>query len=84
MTLIAQNNENAAPSQSDLEWWADLYGLTFPVLSDPGFYKGASYIPGSTINMPNYQLIGPGMEIIAVDQWETGISDSTIEAHLPD
>ena len=67
-----------------MEYWADTFGLTFPVLSDAGFATGASYIPGYTINMPNYQLIGPGMEIIAVDQWRTGISDATIEAYLPD
>ena len=83
MTLIGQNNDSATPSQSDLQFWADSFGLTFPVLSDPGFAKGASYI-GGDIYMPNYQLIGPGMEILAVNQYEYGISDSTIEAHLPD
>ena len=84
LTLIGENDSGVAPSQTDLQYWADSFGLTFPVLSDPGFYKGASYIPGGTINMPNYQLIGPGMEILAVDEWGSGISDATIEANLPD
>ena len=33
--------------------------------------------------MPNYQLIGPGMVILEVDQWRNGISGATIEANLP-
>jgi hypothetical protein len=86
MSLIAENNSGGAPSVGDLEYWADRYGLTFPVLSDGGFGVSWSYImheSDGTINMPNMQLIGPGMEVLAVNEF-AGISASLIEANLPD
>lgn len=88
MSLIAENNSSATPTVADLGYWADNFGLTFPVLSDGGFGISGNYIwadPGfeGTIYMPNMQLIGPGMEVIAVNEFE-GISASLIEANLPD
>jgi len=76
--LKAQNNQGAAPSTSDLEGWADTYGLTFPVLSDDGWgimsrYEDDNYIPSHT-------LLGPGAEVIATD---ANITDSMIESVLP-
>ena len=85
MTLIAENNSGGAPSVSDLGYWADSFGLTFPVLSDYGFGQSWNYMmheSDGTIYMPNIQLIGPGMEVIAVNEY-MGISTSLIEANLP-
>ena len=35
INIITETNEGGVAAQSDLEGWADEYGLTFPVLSDP-------------------------------------------------
>ena len=88
MTLIGENNASATPSVSELGMWADNFGLTFPVLADGSFGISGNHIaadPGfdGYIYMPNMQLIGPGMEVIAVNEFE-GISSSLIEANLPD
>jgi hypothetical protein len=86
MSLIAENNSSATPSVDDLEYWADNFGLTFPVLSDGGFGVSWTYMmheSDGTIYMPNMQLIGPGMEVLAVNE-VAGISASLIEANLPD
>jgi hypothetical protein len=85
MTLIGENSSSSAPSVSDLDYWASAHGQTFPVLSDPGFNQAWNYMmheSDGTIYMPNNQLIGPGMEVIAVNEY-TGISTSLIEANLP-
>jgi hypothetical protein len=89
MSLITENNYGATPSVGDLEYWADNFGLTFPVLSDGGFGVAANYFwtyPGfdGTVRMPNMQLIGPGMEVLAVNEYMMGIPMSLIEANLPD
>jgi len=87
MTLISENNSGSTPSVGDLDYWADNFGLTFPVLSDGGTAIAWSYmmneITDGMIYMPNMQLIGPGMEVIAVNEY-SGISASLIEANLPD
>ena len=66
--------------------WADDYGMTMPVLADSGYSLAYNYfmheISGGSFYLPNQQLIGPGMEVLAVNSG--GISDSTIEAYLPD
>ena len=84
-TLILENYDYASPSVSDLAGWASNFGLTHPVLADPGTAVGYSYI-GTTgvtsIGLPSTQLLGPGMEVLAVNQYS--ISRSMIEAHLPD
>lgn len=89
MTLISENSSGAAPSVDDLDLWADTFGLTFPVLSDSGSSIAWSYmmhdITDGYIYMPNIQVIGPGMEVLAVNEFEGGIYalSSLIEANLP-
>ena len=87
MTLVGEGNggAGASVSVSDCSLWADSFGMTMPVLADSGYNQAFSYITHTsdgTIYLPNQQLIGPGMEVLAVNSG--GISDSTIEAYLPD
>ena len=85
MTLVGEGSSGSSVSTADCELWADSFGMTMPVLADSGFNQAFSYITHTsdgTIYLPNQQLIGPGMEIIAINSG--GISDSTIEANLPD
>ena len=82
--MIVENSSAAPPSVGDLGDWASWYGLSHPVLADPGFGVSYNYIGTegvTTIGLPNKQLIGPGMEVLAVN--EGSISASMIEAHLP-
>ena len=84
MTLMVQNSSYDAPSVSDLNAWASDYGLSFPVLADEdmGVTSGFIWADGVTsIRPPSKHLIGPGMEVLAINEWS--ITNSLIEAHLP-
>ena len=86
MTLIAQNNSGAPPSQSDLQSWANSYGLTHPVLSDPNFdivvrFLWANSGFDGTIGLPNVQLMSPGMVVHSTNQY--GYYQSEIASLLP-
>ena len=58
----------------------DAFGLTFPVLADPGWGVATRYTTDTSY--PNYTLIAPGGEIIRAGA--TSIADSVIEAYLPE
>jgi hypothetical protein len=84
-SLIIENSASAAPSVGDLDSWASAHGLTHPILADPGGAFSWNYIStesGGSFGLPSLQLIGPGMEVLAVN--ESDISISLIEAHLPE
>lgn len=66
------------PSAEDLKSWADNYGLTLPVIADEGWALNSRFEQDNGI--PTVTLIGPGMEVIAVDSWE---AESMIEDVLP-
>ncbi|MCK6520360.1 peroxiredoxin family protein [Myxococcota bacterium] len=67
------------PTAADLMAWATFYGLSFPVLSDPGGTEDKRYDPGDR-SRPSYVLLGPGAEILVVG---TSVTDAQIEAALP-
>ena len=82
MTLIGENNSGGAPSQSDLQSWANQHGLTHPVLADPGFNEAWRYIStesSGSFFLPNKQILAPGMMIISVN--ESGVA--SFEQYLP-
>jgi len=76
--MKAENSSRTTPSTAELKSWADNFGLTFPVVSDPNWstmrrWEKDNYIPSHT-------LVAPGMEIVLVDEH---VSDADIEAILP-
>ena len=84
MTLIIENSSGGTPSPDELANWASNYGLTFPVVADGdmGVTGGFIWADGvSSFYLPTKHLIGPGMEVLAIN--ESFISPSLIEAHLP-
>ena len=84
MTLMIENSSYAVPSVSALNAWASAYGLSFPVLADGdmGVTSGFIWADGVTsFGLPSKHLIGPGMEVLAINEWS--ITNSLIEAHLP-
>ena len=78
ISLLAETNAGTAPTADELMDWASDYGLTTPVLSDASWGVSNRYEEDGGI--PTQTLLGPGMEIILVDEW---VSDSDIEAALP-
>ena len=72
--MIGENNQGSTPSQSDLQYWANQYNLTHPVVADPGFNETAQYLWGDpnfngSFGLPNMQLLSSGMVIRASNDW---------------
>lgn len=78
IVLLAENEDYEAPSEDDLADFLSSSGLDAPVLADPDFAVGSSYMTGP---LPSLTLLGPGAEIRLVDQSSVAASD--IEAALP-
>ena len=72
--MIGENNSGQTPSQSDLYLWANTYGLTHPVVADPGFDVTAQYLFADpnfsgSFGLPNMQLLSPGMVVEMSNTW---------------
>jgi len=74
---MAENDFSTPPTQSDLSGWANDFGLSTPVLSDPGWstfdtFWNQNYTPAG-------MLLAPGMQVV-----DTGaISEFDIQSVLP-
>lgn len=74
---MAENNSGTAPSQGELGGWAGEYGLTTPVLSDPGWSVfdtlwNQNYTPAN-------MLLAPGMKVVN----NTWVYEADIVSALP-
>jgi hypothetical protein len=74
---MAENDSGSAPTQSDLQAWATQYGLSTPVLSDPGWTSfdtlwNQNYTPAN-------MLLAPGMQVVQTE-W---VSEGDIAAVVP-
>ncbi len=65
-----------------LSGWAEMHGLTHPVVSDDGFSVYAPYMGGGSIGMPNLTLTAPGLKVLWTNR--NSISASDIESVLPE
>ena len=82
---MIENSSGGTPSVSELGSWAAEFGLTHPVMADPGVSTSYNYIgteASGSFALPNLQLIGPGMEVLAVN--ESHIPASLVESYLPE
>jgi len=77
MTLLGENEYGETPSLSDLQRWADEFGLNHPVLADPSYGVSARW---AGVYIPTMHLVGPGAEVLMAD---TYVDETTIEANLP-
>ena len=68
-----------SPNISDLQLWANEFGIHHAVAADPGFAVSRLYNPDNEI--PSMTLLGPGAEIVILDQL---ITEAQILPHLPD
>lgn len=66
LEVVIENDEGAAPSQEEVEEWADTYGLTMPVLGGGSdiMYKYAEGLSG--VGLPFTVVIDPGEEIFNI------------------
>jgi len=78
LTLLPENLTNDPPSQDELEYWADAFGITAPVLSDDSAWSYNVVTPGSTSGFPRLMLIGRDMRI--VDSEITPTTDAALRA----
>ena len=79
LTLLAENNDRVEPSVEDLQEWASSNGISHPVLADVGWAVSHSYPTSGGI--PAVHMLGPGMEIVRVN--DRSITKEDIQALLP-
>ena len=55
---MAQNNNNQPPTESDLMGWANTYGITHPIVTDPDFGEAVQYLwanpPSMAVSVSQY------------------------------
>jgi hypothetical protein len=78
--LLGQNSLGEKPQLQDLKDWADVAGITFPVLADTNWTVSGRYEVDGAI--PSWTLLGPGAEVIDIDAIPT-VYASAIEDALP-
>ena len=84
ITLLAENDYGQTASQSDLQQWANDYGLSHPVLADVNFDVTAGYMFANSsfngsIALPNMQLLSGGMVVETSNDY---LSDSQILSYI--
>jgi peroxiredoxin len=62
---MAETNTSGVPGQADLQNWANGYGLTFPILSDPNWQVCNGFEVDNYI--PSYTLIDREMKLVIRD-----------------
>jgi peroxiredoxin len=77
LTLLGEDTFGDTPDQSDLESWANSYGLEHPVLADANWAVSNRW-PGAYI--PTMHLLGAGATVIAGN---TYVSETQIQLNLP-
>lgn len=63
--LFAENGGGQPAGPEDCERWADQFGLTFPVLADPGWGESNKYEQNGGI--PTFHLLGRDLTIRILD-----------------
>ena len=79
ITLLGENGSSQAPTQADLQEWADAYGLTHPVVADPGYGVTTRFVLGSSIALPTMHLLGPNAEVLITDSY---VDEFTLKWYL--
>lgn len=75
--MYAETESGSTPTPADLTGWAANYGLTSPVVADPGASK--YFEIWNTGYTPVQALIAPGGQVVTTD-W---VTDQQIESVLP-
>ena len=67
VNVIIENEASEAPSQEDLQGWAAEFGLTIPVVADPGSGTMYSYATGGSVGLPFTVLLDRGVVVESTD-----------------
>lgn len=79
INLMGEDAEGGEMDVDELNDWAETYGLTFPVVSDPGM--GTMWAMGGNGGLPWQVLVGRGGEILAADNF---VEADAVESALAD
>lgn len=79
ITLIGEDTGRNPSEPEDSAAWADRYGLQHPVVTDSGWGVTYRYVEG-TFDLPSMHLLGPGAEVISV---QDAVTRTELESHLP-
>ena len=82
---MAENDNDQPPTASELMDWANTYGITYPIVTDPEFGETLQYLSADSffdgnIGLPNMQLLSSGMVVEISNGW---LSENTIVSYLP-
>ena len=81
LTIASDDSGHNPVDVPDLLDWVAYFGITFPVLADPGYTIDPVYDP-SARTRPTYVLIAPGMVIHEIGGVGS-VTSADIEAVLP-
>lgn len=73
MDVMIEDNEGGEVDEAELNEWADTYGLTIPVVSDPGSSVLYRYATGS-IGLPYKVLIDRGVVVDTISASDSDLS----------
>lgn len=77
LEIIIEDQDGGEADLTELQSWADTYGLTMPVLSDPGSSVLYSFASGS-IGLPFTVLIDRGVVVADANYPSTGDMDALL------
>ena len=60
LEVMIEDNNGGTVDQDELNEWVDTYGLTMPVISDPGSTTMWSYANGGSVGLPYMVLLDRG------------------------
>jgi peroxiredoxin len=80
ITLLGEDMSGRTPDQGDLQDWADMAGITHPVVADANWNVTARYLRSSSFSIPTMSLLGEGAEVLERDTW---VSETTVRNNLP-
>ena len=72
-TLMVQDGVGLPATLADVEWWAETYGIEYPVVLDDGGQTATSW---GVTNYPVFLFLAPTGEVI--ERWEQKPSESDI------
>lgn len=67
MNVIIEDESGNPPSQAELGVWASTFGLTIPVVADPGAATLFSYATSGSIGLPFTVLLDRGVVVENVE-----------------
>jgi hypothetical protein len=83
INVLTEDNFGGEVDQDELQEWADLNGMTLPVVSDPGMSYMTSFLPGATvISFPTTVILDEGYVVNSIG-YDT-IDEAVRQAELSD